>query len=77
MIWEYLVPIGFGNNILYLCAIPILFFISWKLIRKFPRLFNYILPAFNLSIGIVFNAVYLFDLLDEINFMIGQTVALV
>ncbi|CAD8186383.1 unnamed protein product [Paramecium pentaurelia] len=74
---EFTYPIGFGNSKYLIICLPLIFFISFKLIKKYPKLFNYILPFNNLLIGLIYNITLLFDLIPHLNLMIGQTVVLV
>ncbi|CAD8099514.1 unnamed protein product [Paramecium sonneborni] len=74
---EFIYPIGFGNSKYLIICLPLIFFISFKLIKKYPKLFNYILPINNLLIGLFYNINLLFNFIPDLNLMIGQTVVLV
>ncbi|CAD8183702.1 unnamed protein product [Paramecium octaurelia] len=74
---EFTYPIGFGNSKYLIICLPLVFFISFKLIKRYPKLFNYILPLNNLLIGLLYNINLLFNFIPDLNLMIGQTVVLV
>ncbi|CAD8168888.1 unnamed protein product [Paramecium pentaurelia] len=74
---EFTYPIGFGNSKYLIICLPLIFFISFKVINKYPKLFNYILPLNNLLIGLLYNINLLFNFIPDLNLMIGQTVVLV
>lgn len=68
---EFLYPIGFGEAKYVIICLPILFLSSFKLIKVYPRFFNYILPINNLLIGSLYNINLLFGLISDLNLMIG------
>ncbi|CAD8176956.1 unnamed protein product [Paramecium octaurelia] len=74
---EFIYPIGFGKSKYFIICLPLVFLITFKLIKKHPKLFNYIIPFNNLLVGIIYNVTVLFELIPDLNLMIGQTVVLV
>ncbi|CAD8110915.1 unnamed protein product [Paramecium sonneborni] len=74
---EFIYPIGFGNSKYLIICLPLIFLMSFRLIKKYPELFNYILPFNNLLVGLLYNINLLFNFLPDVNSMIAQTVVLV
>ncbi|CAD8166057.1 unnamed protein product [Paramecium octaurelia] len=74
---EFFQPFGFGPLKYGLGLIPISFYISHKIVRKYPDLFNIILAFTNFLLGVMVYFLLFVFANSNVLFLAGQTVAMV
>ncbi|CAD8068633.1 unnamed protein product [Paramecium primaurelia] len=74
---EFFQPFGFGLLKYGLGLIPISFYISHKIVRKYPDLFNIILACTNFLLGVMIYFLLFVFANSNVLFLAGQTVAMV
>ncbi|CAD8098911.1 unnamed protein product [Paramecium sonneborni] len=74
---EFIQPFGFGQLKYALGLIPISFLISYKIVQKYPDLFNIILACTNFLLGVMIYFLLFVFANSNVLFLAGQTVAMV
>lgn len=60
LLMEFIRPLGLGIGLYFLFIIPVLFLITYRLLKKYTKYFNFILGSMNIILGILINLLLIY-----------------